>query len=108
MLSPEKIKTHLIIHLFIYILQNSKDMNKHEPERAEDVKTNDEEDKAYDREDEVSVGHHHGDEAPVPVVGDVHQALGVVGGRVPEAGGAAVQAGESCERRMRQDINITD
>ena len=76
-------------------------MNKHEPERAEDVKTNDEEDEAYDREDEVSVGHHQRDEAPVPVVGDVHQALGVVGGRVPETGGAAVQAGESCETRYR-------
>ena len=77
-------------------------MNKQpEPERAEDVKTNDEEDEAYDREYEVSVGHHQGDEAPVPGVGDVHQALRVVGGRVPEAGGAAVQAGKPCYRRMR-------
>lgn len=67
------------------------------PERAEYVKTNDEGEEAYDREDEVSIGHHQRHEAPVSVVSDVYQALGVVGGRVPEAVGAAVQAGESCE-----------
>ena len=74
------------------------------PERAEDVKTNDEGEEAYDREDEVSVGHHQGHQASVSIVTDVHQALGVVSGRVPEAVRAAVEAGQSCVEKMRQEI----